>query len=83
MTELLKERISELNKSNPEQSITYKPYCVERETKILTISRISITQKLFADQGVNILEIFVPDSLNVNSNSTANIKKVLSHIERN
>ena len=33
------------------------------------------------DQGVNVPEIFIPDPLNVNPNSTANIEKVLSHIE--
>ena len=84
MAELPRQNVSELVKDNTNQPTVYKPYYVEKETEILTactVPRISITQKPSADQGINIPEIFVPDPLNVNPNSIANVEKVLSHIE--
>ncbi|RIB25522.1 hypothetical protein C2G38_2165677 [Gigaspora rosea] len=82
LAELPKQEVPELKKSIKDQSIIFKPYCVEKEIELPTEpSRISVTQKRIADQGVNVPETFIPDPLNVNPNSIANIEKVLSHIE--
>jgi len=82
LSELPKQDISEVEKGVKEQSIIFKPHFVEKETKTSAVPRISVTQKSSVDQGVNIPEIFVPDPLNINPNSTVNIEKVLSHIEK-
>ena len=82
LAELPKQPTLELEKIIINQPTIYKPYIVEKETKLSTAPRISITQKQSIDQGVNIPEIFVPDPLNTNPNSIANIEKVLLHIEK-
>ena len=54
----------------------------DKETKSSVSTRISITQRPFADLEVNTPEIFVSDPLNINPNSSANVEKVLLHIEK-
>src|SRR6185312_686569 len=73
---------SALAEGTPDRLTIYKPYNVNKKTEPSRSSRISITQRRSADRGVNIPDIFVPDPLNVNPNSTANVEKVLLHIEK-
>ena len=80
LAELPKQNV-ELEKSTTERSTVFKSYDVEKETQASATPKISVTQKASADHGVNVPEIFVPDPLNINPNSTANIEKVLLHIE--
>ena len=82
LAESQKQYASELKEGTQDRLTIYKPYNVDKETKPSSSSRISITQRQSTDQGVNIPDIFVPDPLNVNPNSTANVEKVLLHIEK-
>ena len=54
----------------------------DKETKSSVSTRISITQRPITNLEVNTPEIFVPDPLNINPNSSANVEKVLLHIEK-
>ncbi len=49
LAELPKYDTPELKKNTTNQSTIYKPYNVEKETKLSTAPKISITQKLSAD----------------------------------
>ena len=82
LAELPKIRVSESEKTKSGQLTIYKPYSVDEENKHSASSRISVTQRSFTDRGVNNPEIFIPDPLDLNPNSTANIEKVLHHIEK-
>lgn len=60
----------------------FKPHNVESESNMKSISRISFTQQLAADPGVKVPDIYIPDPLNINPNSIANVEKILFHIEK-
>jgi hypothetical protein len=61
----------------------FKSHSFKKESKTsTTVPRISITQRLTADQDVRIPEIYIPDPLNVNPNSIVNVEKVFQHIEK-
>ena len=68
-------------KDKIDKPIMFKPYNVEKESRRSNAPRISVTQKMLADEEVNVPEIFVPDPLDVNPNTTINVEKVLLHIE--
>ncbi|RHZ53903.1 hypothetical protein Glove_433g27 [Diversispora epigaea] len=85
--------LSELQNQNPIKennnllNIITKPYIFrshdfKNEIKSVSVPRISITQRSIVDKGVRVPEIFIPDPLNVNPNSIANVEKVLQHIEK-
>ncbi|CAG8571090.1 5002_t:CDS:2, partial [Scutellospora calospora] len=81
LTKLQQEQSSELEKDVKDYPIIFKPYSIE-ESSLFTILRISITQKLSPDKGVRIPDIFVPNPLDINPNSIANVKEILLHIEK-
>jgi hypothetical protein len=60
----------------------FKSHNIESESNVQSISRISITQQLAADPGVKVPDIYIPDPLNINPNSIANVEKILFHIEK-
>jgi hypothetical protein len=60
-------------------SFIFKPYRINDERNIC-VPKISHTQQA-ADPGVNIPEIYIPDPININPNSIANVEKILLHIE--
>jgi len=74
------EEINQLNKSM--KPLSFKIHNFKNKIKSISVPQISITQRLVADQGVNIPEIYIPDPLNINPNSIANVEKVLQHIEK-
>ncbi|RHZ81220.1 hypothetical protein Glove_122g71 [Diversispora epigaea] len=88
-----KERLPTLAKIQNEKSIEnnvidqqskpliFKPYSINDELSSVSVPRISLTQQQIIEQGVNIPEIYIPDPININPNSIANVEKVLSHIE--
>ncbi|RHZ86518.1 hypothetical protein Glove_50g130 [Diversispora epigaea] len=88
-----KERLPTLAKIQNEKSIEnnvidqqskpliFKPYSINDESSSVSVPRISFTQQQIIEQGVNIPEIYIPDPININPNSIANVKKVLSHIK--
>ena len=82
LAELPKNLVSELDKTKTDRLTIYKHYNFDKETNSSSLPRISITQRPSADQGVNIPEIFIPDPLDINPNSTANVEKVLQHIRK-
>ena len=59
----------------------FKPFNLDESGTVIN-PHISITQKPVADQGVNVPEIYVPDPLNINPNSIANVEKILLHIKK-
>src|SRR6185312_2089689 len=74
LAELPKKQVTESEKDKSDQLTLYRPYKLDEETRRSVPSRISITQRPSADRGVNVPEIFIPDPLDVNPNSTANIE---------
>ncbi|GBB93105.1 hypothetical protein RclHR1_02110004 [Rhizophagus clarus] len=85
VAELQKQNASELLEINSQNKLTkpilFKPHTFKNESKI-SHPQISITQRSVADNGVCIPEIYIPDPLNINPNSIANVEKVLQHIEK-
>jgi hypothetical protein len=84
LAELQKQNESKLSEINLQNKST-KPICFKSHTFkngsiITSVPQISITQRSVADNGVYIPEIFIPDPLNINPNSIANVEKVLQHI---
>ncbi|RHZ81879.1 hypothetical protein Glove_117g594 [Diversispora epigaea] len=61
--------------------LIFKPCNFNQESSAIFSSRISLTQQP-ADHGVNIPEIYIPDPINLNPNSIANVEKVLLHIKK-
>jgi hypothetical protein len=63
--------------------LVFKPYNNKSNDNscVMSVPRISLTQQFAADQRVNIPEIYIPDPININPNSIANVEKVLLHIE--
>ena len=61
--------------------LIFKTYSIDDESSSVSASRISHTQQIIIEQGVNIPEIYIPDPININPNSIANVEKVLLHIE--
>ena len=59
----------------------FKPFNLDGSGTVVN-PHISITQRPVADQGVNVPEIYVPDPLNVNPNSIANVEKILLHVKK-
>ena len=84
LEELQKQNIfEEINiPDNFTKEFNYKFYNIENESIVPSTSRISITQQPIADLGVKVPDIYVPDPLNINPNSIANIEKILLHIEK-
>ena len=76
-----KKQVPESEKDKPDQLTLYRPSKLDEETRRSVPSRISIAQRPSTDRGVNVPEIFIPDPLDINPNSTANIENVLYHIE--
>ncbi|GES81472.1 hypothetical protein GLOIN_2v1770734 [Rhizophagus clarus] len=76
--ELQKQNASELLEINSQNKLTkpilFKPHTFKNESKI-SHPQISITQRSVADNGVCIPEIYIPDPLNINPNSIANVEK--------
>ncbi|RIB22101.1 hypothetical protein C2G38_2296948 [Gigaspora rosea] len=60
----------------------FKPYNINEEQINTCASKISFTQQKVTDPRVNIPEIYIPDPININPNSLANVEKVLLHIEK-
>ncbi|RIB26512.1 hypothetical protein C2G38_2163148 [Gigaspora rosea] len=82
LSELQKQCTLDLKEDMADQTIIFKPYNIEKKNTLSTVQKISITQKSVADQGVNTSEIFIPNPININLNTIANVKKVLFHIEK-
>lgn len=61
--------------------LIFKSYSINNESSSVSVPRISLTQRPIIEQGVNIPEIYIPDPININPNSIANVEKVLLHIE--
>jgi thiol-disulfide isomerase/thioredoxin len=88
LAEIQKEREAEIENeiidrsTMPTMPLIFKPYILNNESSVTctSTSRISHTQRP-ADQGVIVPKIYVPDSININPNSIANVEKVLLHIE--
>ena len=76
-----KEKVGKVEHSIIKNPFVFKPFNVNDESSVTCVPRISVTQQRVTDQGVNIPEIYVPDLININPNSIANIEKVLLHIE--
>lgn len=81
LTEIQKEKVAEVDNNPTKNPPIFKPYSFGDESSITSIPRISLTQQRIIDQGVNVPEIYIPDPININPNSIANIEKVLLHIE--
>ena len=86
LTEIQKRKVVEIQNnmvnqfSNP---LVFKPYRINDEENVQNATytpNISLTQQT-TDLGVNIPEIYIPDPININPNSIANIEQVLLHIE--
>ncbi|CAG8481033.1 6224_t:CDS:2, partial [Scutellospora calospora] len=60
--------------------LVFRPYRASNEPSVTYVSKISLTQQT-ADPRVNVPKIYVPDLININPNSIANVEKVLLHIE--
>jgi hypothetical protein len=74
-------KLSEINLQNkPTKPICFKSHTFKNGSIITSVPQISITQRSVADKGIYIPEIFIPDPLNINPNSIANVEKVLQHI---
>jgi len=83
LAKIQKEREVENNTTNQSTKppLIFKPYNTNSKLSVVFIPKISITQQPIIDQGVNIPKIYIPDPININPNSIANIEKVFLHIE--
>ncbi|RIB09238.1 hypothetical protein C2G38_2044483 [Gigaspora rosea] len=83
LAELQKEKAVEEEIIKADNSLVFRLYSCDNESSLNStyIPRISITQRRVIDQGINIPDIYIPDPVNINPNSIANIKKILLHIE--
>ena len=61
--------------------LIFKTYSIDDESSSVSAPRISHTQRIIIEQGVNIPEIYIPDPININPNSIVKVEKVLLHIE--
>ncbi|RIB25498.1 hypothetical protein C2G38_2165722 [Gigaspora rosea] len=79
----MKEKAVEEEIIKADNLLVFRLYSCDNESSLNStyISRISITQRRVIDQGINIPDIYIPDPVNINSNSIANIEKILLHIE--
>ncbi|KAF0545761.1 hypothetical protein F8M41_001935 [Gigaspora margarita] len=78
LAKIQKEKIVEIENNIVDQlpnPLIFRPYKIGNEQ-----STTGFTQPI-TDQEVNIPEIYIPDPVNINSNSIANIEQVLLHIE--
>jgi hypothetical protein len=66
---------------NSNRETVFKTFAVEKTSKDPQNSKISVTQRSIADQGVQIPGFYVPDPIPVNPNSLKNVEKILKHIE--
>ncbi|RHZ86479.1 hypothetical protein Glove_50g125 [Diversispora epigaea] len=85
LAEIQKEKVTEVENNINDQLTNFfifKPYSTNDEPSNTHVHRISLTQQRVIDQEVNVLEIYVPDPININPNSVANVEKVLLHIEK-
>lgn len=68
--------------TNTTKSLYFKFYQYSANiSDISPINPISITQRSFPQDGVEVPEIFIPDPLPLNPNSIENVRKVLEHIQ--
>ncbi|CAG8608328.1 9857_t:CDS:2 [Diversispora eburnea] len=84
LAEIQKEKLINIEDETVDRSmmpLIFKPCNFNQESSVMPSSRISLTQRP-ADHRVNIPEIYIPDLINLNPNSIANVKKVLLHIEK-
>ena len=85
LTEMQRQRtvgveISETDR--PAKPLIFKSYSVDDDSYTVSIPKISLTQpSVVTDPKVKIPEIYIPDPIEINPNSIANVEKVLFHIE--
>ncbi|KAF0552464.1 hypothetical protein F8M41_021780 [Gigaspora margarita] len=63
------------------KSIIFKPYEPTNSSIRQQEPEVSITQETVMNQSIKIPDLYIPDPIPVNSNSLANVQKVLEHIE--
>ncbi|KAF0504095.1 hypothetical protein F8M41_019631 [Gigaspora margarita] len=81
LAEMQKEEVIEDNITNKLiHSLVFKPYSITNEQNITSVPKISYTQQVI-DPRVNVPKIYIPNPININPNSIANVKEVLSYIE--
>lgn len=86
LTEMQRQRkvgveISETDR--PAKPLIFKSYSVDDDSYTASIPKISLTQpSVVTDPKVKIPEIYIPDPIEINPNSIANVEKVLFHIEK-
>jgi len=85
LTEMQRQRTVgvEISKTDrPAKPLIFKSYSVDDDSYTVSIPKISLTQpSVVTDPKVKIPEIYVPDPIEINPNSIANVEKVLFHIE--
>jgi hypothetical protein len=85
LTELQQQNPIELDMNLSEQPVKqtiFKYHNFENKSNVTSVPQISMTQKPMADENVNVPEIYIPDPLNINPNSIANVENILLHIEQ-
>lgn len=66
----------------PAKPLIFKSYSVDDDSYTVSIPKISLTQpSVVTDPKVKIPEIYIPDPIEINPNSIANVEIVLFHIE--
>ena len=66
----------------PAKPLIFKSYSVDDDSYTVFIPKISLTQpSVVTDPKVKIPEIYIPDPIEINPNSIANVEIVLFHIE--
>ena len=70
---------SESASSNKE--IIFRHHSIKKSEHDAQKSKLSITQRLIPDKGVEVPDIYIPDPIPVNPNSLKNVEIVLKHIE--
>ncbi|KAF0411264.1 hypothetical protein F8M41_008221 [Gigaspora margarita] len=75
LAEMQKEEVIEDNITNKLiHSLVFKPYSITNKQNITSVSKISYTQQVIGPS-VNVPEIHIPDPININPNSIANVEK--------
>ncbi|KAF0480858.1 hypothetical protein F8M41_023643 [Gigaspora margarita] len=85
LSEIQKETKVEAENSTVDQlnkPFIFKSYNINEEQINMLTPKISLTQQRVTDPRVNTPEIYIPDPININPNSLANVEKVLVHIEK-
>ena len=69
------------NTTSEPKSLKIKFHTFTHKPNAFYLEHISITQWTKLNQNIIVLEMYIHDSLSINSNSVSNIRKILKHIE--